>query len=227
LGRDEARSRAAGQPTGKQEKNRLQRRRGRDGYSRFVGFMKFILPAVAVALILLIIVWPRFENDDQSFRLGIAELAGELTKNSMMLNPRFAGVDENGRPFNVTAENASQEQYGADGIDLAQPRADMEMKDGAWLALAAETGRYLRESGKLSLRGNVSLFHDQGFEVRSESANVDLNAGSANGQQQVEAQGPQGTVVGEGFRIENRGAVIQFTGKSRLVIYPDTLKELK
>ncbi|MGO1119145.1 LPS export ABC transporter periplasmic protein LptC [Rhodovibrionaceae bacterium A322] len=227
LGRDEARERLAAQEANNRSRSQTLRRRGRDGYSRFVGFMKFVLPALAVALILLIIVWPRLEADEKSFRLGISDLAAELTSNSVMVNPRFAGMDENGRPFNVTAENASQEQYGADAIDLEEPRADMELEDGAWLALAASQGRYKRESEFLTLRGNVSLFHDEGFEVRTEEADVDLAAGRAEGNQTVEAQGPFGTIVGEGFRIEERGNIIQFTGRSRLLIYPEALEELR
>ena len=44
---------------------------------------------------------------------------------------------------------------------------------------------------------------------------------SAEGNAAVSGQGPSGELQSEGFRLRERGQVIVFTGKSRLLIYPD------
>ncbi len=73
----------------------------------------------------------------------------------------------------------------------------------------------------LELNGDVTLFHDQGFELRTETARFDLEAGTARGTESVEGQGPFGTLVSEGFRVLDRGERILFTGRSRAVIHPE------
>ena len=42
--------------------------------------------------------------------------------------------------------------------------------------------------------------------------------GGATGDRPVAAQGPFGTIVSEGFRLENRGQVVVFTGNAKAVL---------
>ncbi len=191
-------------------------------YSIFVGFMKVLLPALVVALILLMFAWPKFVLDDNRFRLNISKLGPEQAESLTMLNARFEGVDAENRPYMLTADMATQSDREKDRIDLELPKADITLQDGAWLALTARQGLYRRERQVLDLIGSVSLFHDQGFELLTESAQVDLEHGTASGNQPVQGQGETGLIEAEGFRVYDRGARILFTGKSRMVIYPST-----
>jgi lipopolysaccharide export system protein LptC len=94
------------------------------------------------------------------------------------------------------------------------------MNDGTWLALTAKVGYYDRQTELLDLVGDVNLFHDQGFEVRTEKAQVDLKGGTASGDLPVEGQGPSGTLTAEGFRAIDSGKTVIFTGKSKMILYP-------
>ncbi|MEE8504633.1 MAG: LPS export ABC transporter periplasmic protein LptC [Kiloniellales bacterium] len=189
-------------------------------YSIFVGFMKVLLPAVAVALILLVVAWPKFVLDDNRFRLSISKLGPEQAESLTMINARFDGVDDKNRPYSLTADMATQSDREKDLIDLELPKADIALQDGTWLALTARRGQYRRDRQVLDLTGSVSLFHDQGFELRTESARVDLEKGTAAGNQPVQGQGASGSIDAEGFRVYDRGARIVFTGKSHMVIFP-------
>ena len=44
---------------------------GRNRYSIVVGFLKVLLPALAVALILLVVVWPELSRDGRDFRVRV------------------------------------------------------------------------------------------------------------------------------------------------------------
>ena len=196
-------------------------------YSIFVGFMKVLLPAVTVALILLVVAWPKFVLDDNRFRLSISKLGPEQAESLTMINARFDGVDDENRPYSLTADMATQSDREKDLIDLELPKADIALQDGTWLALAARQGQYRRERQVLDLTGSVSLFHDQGFELRTESARVDLEKGTAAGNQPVQGQGASGLIDAEGFRVYDRGARIVFTGKSHMVIFPGAEEALQ
>ena len=89
------------------------------------------------------------------------------------------------------------------------------------LALTAKVGYYDRETELLDLVGAVNLFHDEGFEVRTAKAQVDLKNGIASGDEPVESQGPSGTLTSEGFRVLDKGDTVFFTGKSKMILYPE------
>ena len=207
--------RPSGQPGGGRQPPRLSMS---DRYSLFVGFMKVLLPATAAALILLVLAWPQFSIEEESFRLSISKLAPGQAESLTMLNARFEGLDENDRPYTVTADIATQSEIDKDLVTLERPKADITMADGTWLALTAKSGEYHKEAQVLDLTGAVNLFHDKGFELNTESARVYLDEGIAEGALPVQGQGRIGTVQAEGFRVLDRGARIFFLGRSHMVI---------
>ncbi|HWA41822.1 MAG TPA: LPS export ABC transporter periplasmic protein LptC [Hypericibacter adhaerens] len=194
------------------------RRHVRD-YSRFVTAMKFILPMLAAGLIALLAVWSQIRIEDGRFRIGSADIAPTDIDKLSMVNPRFQGIDEQNRPYTVTAAEASQVKGNDDLIDLVRPQADITMQDGTWLSVSANAGRYQRSTKHLQLNGQVSLFQDQGYELHVDAIAVDFVAGNAMSDSAVTGQGPTGELAGEGLRVADKGAVIQLTGKSRVLLY--------
>lgn len=208
----------AGAPAGPPRKP--PRLSGRNAYSVFVGLLKLLLPALAVALVLLVVVWPQVHDGDNRFRIGISELGPGEADSLSMVNARFEGVDDENRPFTITADVATQAAGEPDLIELQLPKADITLADGAWVALSARSGRYHRAAKRLELSGEVSLFHDRGFELHTTAAEIDLDSGVASGDRPVSGQGPSGTLAAEGFRVEAGGERIVFTGASRLEMRP-------
>lgn len=192
----------------------------RDRYSLFVGLMKVVLPAMAAALILLVVAWPQFTGEDQKFRLGVANLSLDQLENLSMLNARFDGIDEKDQPYTITADIATQSRRAENLIDLELPKADITLKEGTWLALTARAGEYDKEARLLDLEGAVSLFHDEGFELQTSAARINLGAGIAEGNKPVQGFGAAGSIESEGFRVLDRGRRIIFTGRSQLVLMP-------
>ena len=194
-------------------------------YGRFVGIAKFLLPTIATALIVIIIVWPELSEQQGRFTLKASQIDRSEAENLRMVNARFTGVDAGRRPFTVTADAADQADAKSPDIALVAPKADILLGNGAWVALTATNGNFNREQQLLELTGNVNLFHDSGYEFRTESAVFDLTAGDATGTEPVEGQGPFGHLEAEGFRIYNRGERVEFTGKSKLTINPQATKK--
>ena len=100
------------------------------------------------------------------------------------------------------------------------PKADITLEDGTWLVLTANDGEYSREEKALNLAGQVNLYHDSGYEFRTERAAIDLTTGTALSNDPVSGQGPFGRLAAAGFRMMNKGKVIHFLGKSKLTLYP-------
>jgi lipopolysaccharide export system protein LptC len=192
---------------------------GRNSYSNFVALMKVTLPVVAVMLVGLIVFWNKIVPNPRLLAPDFSSIAPEFAQNLAMVNPRFDGIDKEGRPYSLTAAEALQTSTDANEIDLLQPSGDMTLPDGTWLSLSADRGLYRRKEELLDLAGNVSFFHDEGFELRSPDALVNFGAGIASGGSGVEGQGPAGTLAAEGFEFRDEGMTILFRGESQLVIY--------
>lgn len=183
-----------------------------EAHSRFVSRAKIALPTLAVAVLLIVVAWPMLERRNQPF---IAPPdAGQLE----MSDARYRGEDEKSRPFEVRAERATRSNSQSKLVDLVKPEAEMVLDGGSWITISAESGRYDRQSGQLTLQGHVTLYHDQGYEFTTDTAEIDTAAGTAWGNARVTGQGPFGDVDAAGFRLANEGKTIVFTGRARLVL---------
>ena len=208
--------------------NRLLWRRHRlAGYSRYVRFMKFILPAAALALTATIMIWPQVQVIDKNSSIGLSAAKLSDKKSVSMVNARFVGTDLKKQPFSITADIARNLLLGGTQIELDMPKADITVGNGGWLVLTAKTGVYDQENKTLNLEGAVNLFHDSGYEFRTKSAGINLNSGIALSKVKVEGQGPFGHLLAEGFRIEEKGNRIYFSGKCKLTLFPNALKGTK
>jgi lipopolysaccharide export system protein LptC len=210
--------------TRRQRQSRLgsapRRRRSGFGRSRIVSTMKYLLPGIAFALLVLVAVWPRLAPDEDSFRIDLEAVGPAGGAKPQVLNPRLQGIDSAARPFQVTADYGARGDA-ADGgeiYDLTNPKADIVLADGSWVALTANDGRFAADTNILHLAGDVNLFHDQGYEFQTTTAQVDLVTSTASGDDPVKGQGPFGVLDAEGFRVLDSGARVLFLGPARLTV---------
>lgn len=186
----------------------------RDPYAhtKLVRTARIALPTVAGLVLLTIIVWPLLSGSPTDSGKGPGPEQGDLE----MTKARYLGTDTTDRPFEIRAGRVLQLGNTGAEVDLAAPEADITLKGGEWLSMAADTGRYDQDKNVLSLQGGVSMFHGQGYEFRTDEAFLDVDNGIAWGNRPIEGQGPLGTVEAGGFRVLKEGEVLVFTGKARL-----------
>jgi lipopolysaccharide export system protein LptC len=182
--------------------------------------MKFALPATALALVALIFLWPQIDMMDTRFSIGFARLKATESEDPSMVNARYVGTDKNNQPFSITADLAKDLLRGSSSIELEMPKADLALKNGTWIALTANSGVYDQRKKLLDLEGAVNLFHDSGYEFKTDKLRIDLEAGRAVSKRKVHGQGPFGHLQAEGLHLRNGGKSIFFTGKAKLVIRP-------
>jgi len=194
--------------------------RPNSGYSRFVNWMKLVLPAVAIGLLLLVVAWPRIQAGLDRLKLTFARLDLSEARDLRMVNARFSGLDKRHRPYVLTADVARQMPDRNDLMALEGPKGDITLQNGAWLAITSFTGVYLTQGQLLDLFGDVKLYHDRGYELTTDTAHIDMTAGTAEGHDPVQGQGVFGDITSEGFRLLDHGQTIIFTGKAKLHIAP-------
>ena len=188
--------------------------------SSVVHLLKVILPIAALFVAASVLLWPHLQPEERRIKLKPVAVGIEDIENLRMLQPRYMGVDEKNQPYTLTAEQAKQDTGDSEVTELSNPKADITLENGTWVALTAEHGQYNKATRKLELSGGVNLFHDEGYELKTARALVEFDRSVASGSAKVQGQGPNSELEGEGFQLLDRGARIIVTGKSRLVLYP-------
>lgn len=191
-------------------------------YTRFVGAMRWLLALGAVALGLSLVLWPYLNAPDSGDEILLGETTGIELKDGRptMVNARFLATDDQGQPYTITADIAWQEQGVEEIVFMETLTGDILLKSGAWLALSADRGVFDQVEELLILESQVDLFSDLGYELHTDYAEVDLRAGTAEGDRPVAGQGPAGLLDAGGFRIADNGDRILFTGGVHMTVYP-------
>ena len=176
---------------------------------------KILLPLTALGLLALIALWPEIDRVKGHGRLTFSHLSAEMD-GAKLTDALYHGVDEQGRPYTITALTAKQ--MTPDRVNLTTPVGDVSLKDGSWLQVRSKDGVYLQHSGSLDLSHEVILYRDDGTTLTTESASIDLRNGAGAGSEPVHAEGPFGTLDAQGFVLTDSGGAIQFAGPARLVL---------
>lgn len=170
---------------------------------------KWALPAVALALLTAIALWPEFDRATERVRISFRRIAAEI-EGATMVEPRYRGVDQRNRPYTVTAERARQSSQ--DRIDLVAPKADISTEDGRWLMLQSRKGVYIQSAENLDLSEDVTLYRDDGTTMTTATVSIDLKAGVALSDDAVHVEGPFGVIDAQGFTVTDKGAAVHFNG---------------
>jgi lipopolysaccharide export system protein LptC len=176
---------------------------------------KWLLPTAALLLLATIALWPEFIRMRDSARIAFQRLATEVG-GATLTDARYHGVDEQGRPYTLTAATAQQD--GPDRVNLTTPKGDITLSNGTWLMVQSKVGVFLQHSGQLDLSQDVTLYRDDGTTMTTASASVDLKNGAAASSDPTHAEGPFGTLYSQGFTLTDKGTAIQFSGPAHLVL---------
>ena len=180
----------------------------------FVLWAKRVLPMMALLLLATVMLWPQIARQFDFNHIG--KVLAKDVQQGHLVNLRYHGVDERNRPYTVTADEA--QQIGPERINLVNPKADVLSENASWTLVVSEHGVYLQHLGQMDLSGHVVVYRDDGVTLHTDTAEVDLKVGAAASSDVTHAEGPFGTLDAQGFALVDKGAVVQFTGKSRLVL---------
>jgi lipopolysaccharide export system protein LptC len=186
-------------------------------YSRFVTVMKRALPIAAGALIAVVIIFallPR-QSDKVSFAY---ERMGRIDNDLAMLKPRLTGSDQNGNPFVITANAAIQQGSNTRKVLLKKVEADITLDKNRWMNAEAAQGFVDMDKSALKLTGGISMYSDDGYELHTSRADVDLKKGVFKGPEEVTGQGPLGTLRGDTFELDRLTKRIVLHGHVHMII---------
>jgi lipopolysaccharide export system protein LptC len=194
--------------------------------SRIVGLLRYLLPAIALCLIALVVLWPQLIGGAGGLIAPIfahAEVDG--TDVMLMHNPRYVGRTRDAEPYELTAASAYVDPKKPSHIHLEQLAAELTPASQRDLRLVALSGLYNRAADKLDLDGDIALTTSDGYRFETQRARIDLEAGRVVGDQPVAGWGPTGTLSADRFEIHDSGQLLRFNGRVKVTLPPAGAQE--
>lgn len=180
-------------------------------YTAFVALLRVLLPLVAVAMLLLLFLWPVIRPEE---KIALPKMIPEM----LMHQPRFSGADEKNRPYIVEATEARQVADRLSLVDLVDPKGQIELYPGQLARGQARMGRFDQETKRLWLAGDVRGLDGKGYSFVADELMIDIQKRVAWTDKYIKVKGPFGTVEGQGMKAFDGGKVIIFKGPARALI---------
>lgn len=193
-------------------------------YSRFVTVMKRALPIAAGALIAAVIAYSLVPRQSDKLKFTYQSM-GTIDNDLAMLKPRLTGVDQKGNPFTITADAAVQDRANIRRATLKNVQADLSLDKGRWLNATAGGGVVDMDKNWLTLTGGIAVYSDDGYELHSERADVDLKQGVFHGPAPVTGHGPAGTLSADTFQVDRATNQLVLQGHVQMTILPGEVKK--
>jgi lipopolysaccharide export system protein LptC len=183
--------------------------------SQRVFFLRRWLPRAGIALVSFTVLW-------MLVRAVIALVVASDFKTGEvhMINPKFLGRDENGRPYSVTAKDAVRDAAHPDRVRLTEPVLTLETPGASPTLMHARLGNLDQTAHRLVLVGDVKVDDGKGAHFHSERAVIDTEGGAVRGDSAVQGVGPLGRINASSYAISPGGDHIVFSGgvQSRLYL---------
>ena len=194
-------------------------------YSKFVLFIKVALPLLGIFMLSLVFLWPHLKEQIVE-STEFADVSQPDVVENRMVHPKFMSTDNKGRPFELDAQWGKQTN--ASEADLTNPHGKMTNSKGIEIDLKSNEGTINHDDKVVDLNGDVVLSTSDGYIVETESAAIDINNQTVDGNVPVTAEGPMGSLKSQnGFTVVegDQGKTITLKGKSQVIINSKSLKE--
>lgn len=187
-------------------------------YSVFIRFMRLFLPLAAVAIVMVLFLWPQISavRIEPLNERDLQDLKQAESENRLLL-PVYNTQDDKGRPMVITAGEAIQKRTDRDYIDLVEPSATLKQEDGD-MTITSDKGQYNQVTKIISLQGGVVLSDPSQNTLETETLDANIAAGTAESHSPARLTTKNGTVVGQKVIVEDNGQKTIFQGPAKAVI---------
>ena len=178
--------------------------------------LKWLLPALALAVLATIVIWPLTKVSEFSFLLA-KDKVGVAAERLRIDNAVYRGVTEKGEAFTISAQGAVQRSSALPIVELTGLKATLLMIEGP-AKVTAPSGRYFIENDKLQVTGPVRLDSAAGYTLDSDTVDIDLNTRQVTTTKPVTGTLPIGTFSAGSLQGDIQGRRLVMEGGAHLRI---------
>ena len=185
-----------------------------------------IFSAILVLTGILSLGWTQFLGENNAIEISVQSVASTKTTGIEMTGARYAGTTASGKRYLITADKASEEQFGSGEITLIAPDGTLDGEGSNQVRVRANEAIYYANDEQMHMRGDVVLYQsERELTLRTAYAEADIGEGRFEAPQPVVMQSPSLYLTSQAMLARDGGSYFLFTGKTRLVMQPATQKK--
>jgi lipopolysaccharide export system protein LptC len=183
----------------------------------FVRVTKLVLPLAALVIVAIVVA--RLTQDPQQLQIAAIPEKEKTTPGEIdLVEARYEGVDEQNRPYTISADHARRVMGEEQTVALENPKGKITLEDGGTVTVDAAAGIFDNTASKLHLSGGVTVSHSSGYAMKLREVDVDVKTRYAKSAFPVQAEGPRGRLWAQDMEISDGGLLIVFGGPARLTL---------
>ncbi len=191
-------------------------------HDRMVRFLAKWLPGAVGVVAATMIIGPLFPRGEISFLLDRNKVA-VTTERVRVADAMYRDVDDQGRPFTVTAGSAAQVSVRDPLVRMANLAARIRLSDGP-AELTAKGGTYDYDAEKVNVSGPVQFTAADGYRMTTTNVAIDLKSRRVVGSGGVTGAIPAGTFSANRIIADLGERSVTLDGNARLRMEPGKLR---
>lgn len=178
--------------------------RSDNSYSRFISWLKVLLPVSALALLSTMFLVSKSVDPTTSLTYARVNLE-ELTGDQRIDSPRFSSVTEDGAAITFSAKSAVPDPNQTNVFTAEVLSARIETPDGGAVDIDAAKALIDGTSNIVDLSGGVTLVTSTNYEIATKGLTTAMDTTFAKSSGPVEARGPMGHIFAGRAELTRQG----------------------
>ena len=191
-------------------------------HDKLVRTLAVVLPGAVGVIAAVMILSPLSPRGEISFLLDRNKVA--VTKDRLRVsNAEYRGVDDQGRAFSVSADNAVQSSAADPVVRMDRLRAEIAMADGP-ARIEARDGTLDYSRQQVNIAGPVAFRAFDDYTLQTSGVTIDLRTRRLTGSGGVEGAIPAGTFRADRIFANLAERTVTLDGNARLRMVPGKLR---
>ncbi len=193
-----------------------------NSYSRFVAWVKIILPLVALALLSTLFLFSRPQDIELTIPYAQVEI-DQIVREERISAPTYTGMTQDGSAIAISALTAMPDAADPQRMIARDLTARIETTGGTLIEIDAAQGTINGAEEVATLGGGVQIETSTGYLIDAEGLRTSLSDTALQSDGPVEAQGPLGTLEAGAMQVTGTGAdshLLVFSDGVRLIYLP-------
>ena len=179
-------------------------------HTRRVLITKRTLPVFAFLLTTLIVVWPVFKKQSESFSLVSASDSSQKGAKMDMENIRFFGLNTKKMPMSLTSPIIKEIDPATHQLRMENPVATYQTSTKETLTIKSPYALIFQDKETVFFEDKISVTSSSGYKAITSKVTCDYTKGTADSDEDVSITGSAGSLTAKGLWLADKGNLILF-----------------
>ena len=181
--------------------------------------IKLIILSMLLVLVLVLVFFTNSKNNILTLDDEVFKTEYQNNKKFIKIDKlKFAGYNNQGNPYLLTAKQAIKETKNIDKVILYNVKADIFLSNKNWFFLNTEKAIFRINEKTLFTDNVVKGFYDDGSSFSTPSIEYDFNSGIAKSEEGIVMFGKWGNIKADKFSFNSFKDTYRFDGKAVMTV---------